>query len=853
MRIVYVLTTADAAGGTERTIISQANWMSQHADVSILSLYKTAASPHFSISRRVGVKYAVKDGFPAQRTPSLLVPETWDNQFDSTTDNAVERAFQKIRADIVVTTTPALALLAARYTSRRSRLVHQEHRHSPQRGEGVKPLLAAANRFSLIAVLTERNREWLATALDGRGPRVVVVPNGIDVGSFAQSSLSQPLVVSAGRLVPAKQFDHLLRAFSIATRKHSEWRLRIYGDGPAKRNLRVQAHRLGIESRLELPGSVESIDTQLAKGSIFALASRSEALPMVLLEAQAAGVPVVSYDIATGPREIISQTGGGLLIPEKSVHGLASAIECLIDDEALRRHLGETARLNAWAFDLDAVMPTWLKLFDAVVRGLSAPSLPLVVPNDSPSLQGCDEAAPQDRVDPSAVEKRSLGLHASISACFDRDLVPWTQGTERDGGWRLIAGHEHVGSLLRFLDTTDLDFEVCARRGNEQVAPTWNSADDSNPPLAPYATRFTFSDEQGTRIGSVELWPIDGSVRTRPAAGDGPEWVDQETWTKWMASRSRTPSGKRYWNSPEFDIDVVYTWVDGSDPAWRARRAPFLPPEADDADAARELRYHSRNELYYSVSSVVRRMPWVRTIHVVTDRQLPERVLREFPHVRVVDHAEIFPDPTVLPVFNSHAIEASLHRIPGLAEHFIYFNDDFLVSRPLSADVFFHGNGTPKFFPHGISLAHGELSEYPHLQAAANNRRLLGEEFGLEITRGLLHAPYAHRKSVVAALEGRFPKDFAQTRASRFRSHTDISVLSSLGQYFGYATNRYMPDTIRCRFVSLREDALAARLSQALTDKSLQVVALGEAPLGERRHRDESQLVTDFLRDFLRA
>src|SRR5690606_8440135 len=110
-----------------------------------------------------------------------------------------------------------------------------------------------------------------------------------------------------------------------------------------------------------------------------------------------------------------------------------------------------------------------------------------------------------------------------------------------------------------------------------------------------------------------------------------------------------------------------------------------------------------------------------------------------------------FTDPTVLPVFNSHAIESQLHRVPGLAERYLYLNDDVFFGRPVTKDLFFHGNGLAKFFLStamvGLGPRHAGDTAFVH--AAKNNRTLLGDTFGRTVTHLFQHAPHPQLRSVL--------------------------------------------------------------------------------------------------------
>src|SRR3984957_734955 len=243
------------------------------------------------------------------------------------------------------------------------------------------------------------------------------------------------------------------------------------------------------------------------------------------------------------------------------------------------------------------------------------------------------------------------------------------------------------------------------------------------------------------------------------------------------------------------DIDVVFSWVDGTDPAFLSSRSGRLDRArlgvGDDADA----RTRQIDELRYALRSVDQNAPWVRRIFIATDTRLPGWLMADHPKITVVRASEHFSDPAALPTFNSHAVESQLHHIDGLAEHFLYCNDDMFFGRPVAASVFFTPAGISRFIESPIRIGGGAVGpgRSGHENAARNNRRLLAERFGYLITRHLAHSPAPLRRSVLAELEGAFPDEFAATQGSRFRSATDISVTNSLYHYYALLTGRAVP------------------------------------------------------------
>ena len=134
-----------------------------------------------------------------------------------------------------------------------------------------------------------------------------------------------------------------------------------------------------------------------------------------------------------------------------------------------------------------------------------------------------------------------------------------------------------------------------------------------------------------------------------------------------------------------FPIDIVIPWVDGADPVWQQERARFQPSSGADSSAAR---YRDWDTLRYWFRGIERYAPWVRTIHFITYGHLPAWLNTSNPKLHVVNHRDYIPKE-YLPTFSSHTIELNMHRIEGLAEHFLYFNDDVFLNAPTKPEDFF--------------------------------------------------------------------------------------------------------------------------------------------------------------------
>jgi hypothetical protein len=300
-----------------------------------------------------------------------------------------------------------------------------------------------------------------------------------------------------------------------------------------------------------------------------------------------------------------------------------------------------------------------------------------------------------------------------------------------------------------------------------------------------------------------------------------------------------------------FPVDVVYTWVDGSDPEWQRRRSAF-GGGGYHTESANAARYISRDELRYSLRALEQNAPWVRHIYLVTDRQRPEWLSLRNSRLTVVDHSEIFKDPTALPTYNSHAIESQLHHIDGLSEHFLYFNDDMFLGCPVTPKDFFLSNGMTRTFysPSQVPRWGLTVGDRPVDAAGKNNRRIILESFGSAIVQKLRHAPYALRRSVLYEIEREFSEAHRDTSRSRFRSATDISIPSSLYHYYAYFTGRAVPSDISFAYLDLARPEIARRLGILLAKRDRQAFCINDTVSDTFEVNRQTLMLSAFLEDY---
>lgn len=210
---------------------------------------------------------------------------------------------------------------------------------------------------NFIVLSHEDAAEW--TELDN----VKVIYNPLPFFPERQSDGLRKQVIAVGRYVPQKGFDRLIPAWSIVSKKHPDWVLRIYGDG-MREQLQRQIDELGITSNCILEHNVQNIVEKYCESSIFVLSSRFEGFGMVIIEAMACGVPPVSFTCPCGPKDIITDGKDGLLVENGDIEGLADKICYLIEHEDVRRKMGIQARTDVERFKIEHIAREWKKLFE---------------------------------------------------------------------------------------------------------------------------------------------------------------------------------------------------------------------------------------------------------------------------------------------------------------------------------------------------------------------------------------------------------------------------------------------------------------------------------------------------------
>ena len=358
MTILYNIAATWNSGGMERALAIKANWLAAHGyKVYVITTDQRGLPSAFKMDpsieiRDLGINYDVNNG-ASFATKLLQYP------FKQIKHRcALANVLHEIKPDITISMfcNEASFLPKIKDGSRKVLEIHFSRFKKLQYGR--KGLWALADRwryrqdariaakYDKFVVLTEEDRGYWE-GLDN----IEVIPNARTFKLDAPSSCKAHQVLAVGRYCHQKGFDMLLEAWKKID--STGWTLRIAGSG----------EDLGPTPGNVVTGLSSDIRQDYLDSSIFAMSSRYEGLPMVLLEAQAAGLPIISFECKCGPKDIVEDGISGYLVPEGDTEALASRLKELMDDEGLRQKMGAAAYEASDRYDIEIIMKKWTDLF----------------------------------------------------------------------------------------------------------------------------------------------------------------------------------------------------------------------------------------------------------------------------------------------------------------------------------------------------------------------------------------------------------------------------------------------------------------------------------------------------------
>lgn len=377
MKIVYCIAKTHGSGGMERVLSTKANYLAERGyEIIIVTTDQCGKKSFFPLDDRIRC-YDLDVNYERNNGKSFLNKIVCYPFKQRKHKRKLSQLLKELQADIVISMfcNDASFITKIRDGSKKVLEIHFSKFKRLQYGRkgiwGLADRLRSkmdeqtVRKFDRFVVLTWEDRGYWGD-LSG----IQVIPNPVPfhpVGiSFPDIKLNTKKVIAVGRYDFQKGFDLLIDAWEVVHQSQPEWTLDIIGEGELLNQLQRQIEENGLLGNVRLKLPTSRMEEVYGGASILVLSSRYEGLPMVLLEAQAFGLPVVSFACKCGPRDIITDGQDGFLVPEQDVERLAIRILRVIDDEDLRMRMGHTAKQNSERFSKVRIMRRWTDLFETL-------------------------------------------------------------------------------------------------------------------------------------------------------------------------------------------------------------------------------------------------------------------------------------------------------------------------------------------------------------------------------------------------------------------------------------------------------------------------------------------------------
>jgi len=352
MRILFFINRIANKGGSERVAVFLANKLAEMGNEVQMLTWMGGNKSFYTLHPDISVK-ALFDGDV--------------NIYSAYIKTLIKykKEVQAFNPDQIIDVCTALSLVSVPMKAILSvNLISWEHFNTRMNWNVFTPRLARwlASKFAnTVVALTASDRDNFTQFYGAKN--AVAIPNPLTLTVTAKPNLAAKVVLSIGRITHQKGFDLLLQSWKIVLTKHPDWHLHIVGDGDNKEALLFDIEKLQLSHSVKLFEPTLLVNKFYENASIFALSSRFEGLPLVLIEAKAFGLPIVSFDCETGPRDIVNHEIDGILVEPENVQLFAEAVIFLIENPEIRTSYSAAAKLDLDRFDLDHIVAKWQSIF----------------------------------------------------------------------------------------------------------------------------------------------------------------------------------------------------------------------------------------------------------------------------------------------------------------------------------------------------------------------------------------------------------------------------------------------------------------------------------------------------------
>ncbi len=363
-------------GGVEKAITGMANLFAERYDVRLYSVYKLPGTPAMPIDERVSVRFLLHDVPNREEWHAAIRSRNfktfWKESMRSVRiligkRSVVKKMIRNVTQGVIITTRHEDNLPLSRYGAKSVLKIGQLHHDHRFEKKYIRGFRRGYRNLDVLCLLTPQLVEEARALMKGYNDHteLVYMPNFL--GSFPEKIPLQgreKTLIAVGRVTEVKRFDLLTEQFVHLHPRVPDWKLRLIGDGEDLQKIRQYVRDQKADEYIELAGQMhnDQVEAEMLKASIFAMSSRSEGFPFVLLEAQSCGLPIVAYDVRVGPGFLIENEKTGYLVPEGERQEYEDRIVELMQNAEKRLSMGRKAIDHARSFSGDRVAEKWFQV-----------------------------------------------------------------------------------------------------------------------------------------------------------------------------------------------------------------------------------------------------------------------------------------------------------------------------------------------------------------------------------------------------------------------------------------------------------------------------------------------------------
>ena len=360
-RILFLVSSMEGGGAERVAALLSNHWAERGYDVTLMPTFSGRGECVYPLHKKVKLDYLADRVPSTSKSPANKLRRLF----------VLRRAIRELNPNVIVSFLPHVnvaAIIAA--TGLQIRIIAAERTYPP--AMPLSPVLErvramAYPRAAAVVMQTEQGFHWLSsTCAKAKGrviPNPVVYPLPIGESMVQPEHFIEPgrkILLAVGRLGEEKGFEGLIRAFSEVYIRHPDWDLVILGEGMERQRLEAQRYALNLGDRVQMPGRVGNLADWYNRADLYVLSSRFEGFPNTLAEAMAHGLPAISFDCDTGPRDIIRHDVDGFLVsPDTEARGLAQALSALMANPVKRKCMAEAATAVRERFSMSHVSRLW--------------------------------------------------------------------------------------------------------------------------------------------------------------------------------------------------------------------------------------------------------------------------------------------------------------------------------------------------------------------------------------------------------------------------------------------------------------------------------------------------------------